>query len=231
MIRVNVLAEGQTEMNFVKKVLNNFFAGRLFLNSRCVLTSRDNRRNYEFRGGMTTYRRAKNDIICWLKSDSDAYVTTMFDFFQIPKDFPDYTKAMGESNHAAGAAILEKGMRNDIQENLPSSLRNRFIPYIQLHEVEALLYTDLNVIKKDYLDAKDVAAIDRLISETKDIPPEEINHGEETAPSKRLMNAINYRKGNIPVAWLESITIPRVRDCCPHFSGWIDKLSNLTEIE
>ena len=68
MIRVNVLAEGQTEMSFVKSSLNNYFRGQIILDSRRVLTSRDNHISHEYRGGMINYLKAKNDILHWTKA-------------------------------------------------------------------------------------------------------------------------------------------------------------------
>lgn len=82
MIRVNVLAEGQSEMTFVKKTLNEYFDGAIILDSRAVLTSRDNKTNHEYRGGMTNYLRAREDIVRWMKKDQSAYVSTMFDLFR-----------------------------------------------------------------------------------------------------------------------------------------------------
>lgn len=226
MIRVNVLAEGQSEMKFATKVLNDFFMGNPSISSRCVMTGRDSRTNYEYRGGLVSYDKAKNDILKWLKEDKKAYVTTMFDFFNLPEKFPRYKDAMSLNNHNDSVALLEESMLKDI----PPDLSRRFIPYIQLHEFEALLFTDIRVLKNDYMDKRDAAAIDALYEDTKSMMPEDINHGATTAPSKRLMNAIDYRKGDFPVSWLNIITVPKIKERCPHFAAWIDKLSNLQEI-
>ena len=74
MIRINVVAEGQSELHFVKQVLNKYFSGTLIFDSRCVRTSTDNKLNYEYRGGLITYRHAKGDVLRWLQEDSSAYV-------------------------------------------------------------------------------------------------------------------------------------------------------------
>ena len=229
LIRVNVVAEGQTEMKFAKELLNQFFGGTPIVNARCVLNSRNNRTNYEYRGGMTNYARAKNDILNWLREDRSAYVTTMFDFYRLPHDFPGYEDAMHCPTHLESVEHLELRMKEDIDACLADSVQDRFIPYIQLHEFEALLYTDLSLLEDDYLNANDIDAIRRLREETAGIPPEDINNGAETAPSKRLLKAINYEKGATPVAWLEKITIDKIASCCPHFSAWIGKLRKLVQ--
>ncbi|MCI8992175.1 MAG: DUF4276 family protein [Eubacterium sp.] len=80
--------------------------------------------------------------------------------------------------------ILEEALKADIVSGMDlKNLSQRFIPYIQLHEFEALLFTDITVLKKDYLEREDMVRIGKLYEDTKDIPPEEINHGEETAAS------------------------------------------------
>lgn len=225
MIRVNVVAEGQSEMGFAKKLLNDYFGGNPIVDSRCVLTSRNQKTNYEYRGGLLKYQHAKNDILRWLKEDSGAYVTTMFDFFRLPSDFPGYRRAMECSDPLESVHILEEEMKKDIASDMQLvNPAQRFIPYVQLHEFEALLFADINVLKYDFLDQEDVVRIDQLYKETRDIPPEEINHGEETAPSKRLLHTVNYQKGEVVSEWLAMIGIEKIRKRCPHFSEWITKL-------
>lgn len=222
MIRVNVVAEGQSEMFFAKGPLNQYFGGTPNIDSRCILTSRDARSNYEYRGGLINYQQAKSDIVTWLKQDSTAYITTMFDFFRLPDSFPEYQKAMSCENHLDSVQILEEAMKRDIASP-------RFIPYIQLHEFEALLFSDIRILKYEYLDPESIANIDSLYAATKNIPPEDINHGESTAPSKRLLAAVDYRKGETPSEWLTAIGIPTIRKKCPHFSTWLNKLQSLVD--
>ncbi|MEY8313274.1 DUF4276 family protein [Oscillospiraceae bacterium 42-9] len=229
MIRVNVVAEGQTEMSFVRSSLNSYFSGHIILDSRCVLTGRDKHSGREYRGGMPNYAKAKNDIMRWLREDPSAYVTTMFDFFRLPTDFPEYDQAMRCPDHQKSVRILEGALKKAITSDPGFWGRSdRFIPYIQLHEFEALLFTDVRVLKKVHLEPDEQQSLDRLYEETKGIPPEEINHGAETAPSKRLLRAVDYQKGD-PCMWIDFLTIPAIRDKCPHFSQWLGILSDLTK--
>lgn len=227
MIRINVVAEGQSELFFAKQTLNKFFNGSRFIDSRCVLTSTDRRNNYEYRGGLTTYKQARADILRWMKQDKNAYVTTMFDFYRLPTDFPEYEQAKGLKDHERAVRLLEEAMRKDILDASPTGPSDRFIPYIQLHEFETLLYTNIKMLECEYLTQQDRNALNKLYEETKMIPPEQINHGDKTAPSKRLLDAVDYRKGSAPALWLELITIEQIMEKCPHFAGWIDTLSKL----
>ena len=155
----------------------------------------------------------------------------MFDFFRLPEDFPGYRQAMLCQDHQRGAELLEAALLDDIEKELPEeNIRRRFIPYIQLHEFEALLFRDINVLKYDFLEPDEVGRIDALYEETKDIPPEEINHGSETAPSKRLLKILPYQKGDMPAEWINVITIPKIREKCPHFASWMERLEGVTEM-
>ncbi|MBD5101895.1 MAG: DUF4276 family protein [Subdoligranulum sp.] len=230
MIRVNIVAEGKSELHCVKGPLNRYLGGKPILDSRCVLTSRAHGATREYRGGLVSYQKAKKDIVSWLKEDAQAYVTTMFDFFRLPVDFPEYEKAMQLGSHLDAVLALESAMKSDISSELPDlDVERRFIPYIQLHEFEALLFTNILVLKDDYINADDISSIDRLYAETKDIPPEEINHGADTAPSKRLLNAIGYQKGETVSSLIETITVGAIREKCPHFSAWLGQLQSLND--
>lgn len=183
-------------------------------------------------GGVTTYQKAKNDILRWLREDTGAYVTTMFDFFRLPTDFPEYQRAMECPDHLSAVHILEQGLKADsISDTSFQGKEERFIPYIQLHEFEALLFTDVRVLKEDYLEIDEQKNLDQLYEETKGIPPEEINHGAETAPSKRLLHAVDYQKSD-PCAWIEALTVEAIRGKCPHFSEWLGRLEKVhTELQ
>lgn len=228
MIRVNVVTEGQSEMFFVKRVLNHHFSGAVVFDACCVMTSKDKRTGYEYRGGLTKYSHAKRDIENWLKSDTGSYVTTMFDFFRLPSDFPGYEKAVKCASHEQAVIVLEHALKADILSDFQNLPENRFIPYIQLHEFETLLYTDIRILEYDYLEPEDVHNIELLYQETIGIPPEEINHGAETAPSKRMQKAVNYQKGELSSDWLEALTVERIAQKCPHFSRWLGKMEALT---
>ena len=229
MKRVNVVVEGYSELYFVKRTLNKHFKGDPLFDARCVLTNRDRRINYEYRGGLSNYQHAKEDIIKWLLSDADAYVSTMFDFYALPRNFPGYEQSLKLPTHLQQVQFLEQEMKKDIlsDDRLKDMFPDRFIPYIQLHEFESLLYTNIRVLQYNYLDAADIKRIDALYDATKDIPPEDINNGPQTAPSKRLKDAVKYRKGDAPADWLETIGIGNIKSKCPHFSAWLEKLEGI----
>jgi len=93
MIRLHITTEGQTEQGFVRRVLAEHLAGfHVFVDARCILTSRDKRTAKEYRGGLIGYEKAKKDILAWIKEDNhpECRFTTMFDLYALPEDFPGY---------------------------------------------------------------------------------------------------------------------------------------------
>lgn len=222
MTRLNVIAEGQTEQRFVQQVLSGHLAGQgVFASARCVLTSRDKRSSKSFRGGMTTYQRAKKDIEAWMKEDKDSrcFFTTMFDLYALPTDFPGFGHALAIDDPYKRVGVLEKALVQDLGSR-------RFIPYIQMHEFEALIFCDPWQLGQEYLEHK--TAIRNLAKMAEDQNPELIDGNPETAPSKRLLKEIpEYDKVMAGVEVTKRIGLQMLRSRCRHFDEWISRLESL----
>jgi hypothetical protein len=67
----------------------------------------------------------------------------MFDFYALPHDFPGYAESHKQTDLKARIEHLESCFQADIGDH-------RFIPYIQLHEFEALLFTEPTKFAVDY---------------------------------------------------------------------------------
>ena len=224
MIRLHAIGEGQTEQSFVRHVLAGHLAYfGVFAAARCVLTSKDRRAGKTYRGGLVSYVKAKTDILTWMKEDGDAdcRFTTLFDLYKLPKDFPGYQEARRIQDPYRRIARLEEALARDIDDR-------RFIPYIQLHEFESLIFADPQQLDWEYLEHD--AAIRRLVAMTVKKVPELINDGEETAPSKRILREIpEYDKPGAGVAVVGKIGLPTLRAKCPHFDAWVTQLEQLGE--
>ena len=133
MIRLHVTAEGQTEKNFVRVILTPHLANYgVYADARCVYTSP------QHRGGLIRpYAVIKRDIENWMKEDRhpQCRFTTMFDLYALPNDFPGYNEARRIQDAYEKVRKLESALKEDV-----GSIR--FIPYIQLHEFEALILSD-----------------------------------------------------------------------------------------
>jgi len=113
-----------------------------------------------------------------------------------------------------------------VQGLFPEQNRGRrFIPYVSMHETEALYFCD-PAVTAEMLNI-DRAEIEFILS--KFDGPEAINDSIETAPSKRLskLSHNKYKKTTTGIAIAKRIGIQRMRECCPLFDSWIGKMENL----
>ena len=150
--------------------------------------------------------------------------TTMFDLYQLPNDFPGYEDAALHADPYLRVEALEDALANDISDP-------RLIPYIQLHEFEALLLSDPGKLKSQFDGSAD--AIARLATMAARFPsPEHINDGSTTAPSKRIISALpeyDGRKASAGPIVAEKIGLPTLRSKCAHFAEWLGKLESLAK--
>ena len=224
-VRLNFIVEGPTERRFVENILRPHLSDRsIWVFARCVETSRSRGRKYS--GGIRDYAKAKRDIERWMKEDqnADARFTTMFDLYALPGDFPGYGEARQERDPYARVRFLEDALGEDISDQ-------RFVPYLQLHEFEALLFSDPKKFGERF--DRHSTGISRLVQIAEQSNPELINDGNETAPSKQIIRAIpeygSDKASSGPIV-AERIGLPTLRAKCQHFSEWLDKLEALTQI-
>lgn len=129
MKRLIIIVEGQTEEEFVNISLRNYFneKGIYDISAIKIQTSRGHK------GGFVNYNHLRNDLKKVL-GESNVVVSSILDFFQIPKSVPNYQLMDSATNIDDKIDLLLEGMSNDINDR-------RFIPYIQKHEFEALLFS------------------------------------------------------------------------------------------
>jgi hypothetical protein len=218
MSRVIAVVEGQTEQDFVRDVLAPYLSVKgVFLSARLVGKP-------GHKGGVGAYERARRDMLVLLKQDLEIVVTTMFDFYAMPKSWPKRLQAKSVKTSSKKATLVEKAIKADILEELGSSFdEKRFISYVQMHEFESLLFCNpvviCKVLRNSGQESKIQAIRDAFSS------PEEINDSEMTAPSKRLLNLFSdYRKRVHGLIAAKRIGIDRMRSECPHFAQWLEKL-------
>ena len=152
--------------------------------------------------------------------------TTMFDLYGLPNDFPGYKFAQTCNDPYAKVDGLEKEMCEDIRQTTSD---DRFIPYIQLHEYEALLFSDIRQLGSEFL--KRDREIEQLVQSVRQIAsPELINDDPQKAPSKRIIDFIpeyDGRKASSGPRIAGRIGIDSLRQKCPHFDAWVSKLLSL----
>ena len=219
MIRVHVLVEGETEATFVKQVLlPHFIQYDTHLLPRRLGKTRHKR-------GICRYPLAQREILITLKQEAQAFCTTMFDYYGMPPDWPKREEAKHKPFGERGT-MIEEAILADISSQLGVGFRcSRFIPYVQMHEFEALLFSDAARLAEG-LDLRNDSQVQRIKDSFHS--PEEINDGEQTAPSKRIIGLNpGYAKVSDGTRIGRDIGLNVMRAQCPHFNGWIEKLEAL----
>ncbi len=220
MVRVHVLVEGQTEETFVKSVLQpHFNPQEIYLFPRLIGKP-------GHKGGVGEYPRARRDILAALKQEVACACTTMVDYYAMPNSWPN-REAASQKPFAEKPVAIEQAILADVSAELGEGFnRARLIPYVQMHEFEALLFSDPKRLA-DGLELPDDAAVRGITDQFH--CPEEINDNPQTAPSKRIvgLNA-RYSKVTHGILISQNIGLNVLRVQCPHFNGWIEKLEALT---
>lgn len=225
---IHVLCEGQTEQGFVEEVLRPYLQSRGVAGVKSILITTNKKKNA--RGGMLTYSHALTDLnLLQLTKQDGEYerhiFTTMFDLYALPDDFPGFADSKKVGDAYARVDYLEKEFANSIDDI-------RFIPYIQLHEFEALLFCGIDYIKKLYPSCE--KRCEQLIKDLQEFDgnPELINNSPKTAPSKRIIMAVeenkkaHYNKPKTGRYVTKNVGIDELRERCKHFNEWIEKLIN-----
>ena len=224
---IHVLCEGQTEQGFVEKVLRPYLQDNGIKGVNGILITTNKKKNA--RGGLLSYNHALTDLRLLQRTKIDGdferhIFTTMFDFYALPDDFPGFEKIKTIRDPYLKVSNLEKDFADEINDN-------RFIPYIQLHEFEALLFCGIEYIAELYPGCE--KRCEQLTQALKNVGnPELINNSPHTAPSKRIIKAIegdnkthyNYNKPKTGRFVTEKIGIDELRSKCKHFDEWIEKL-------
>jgi len=94
----------------------------------------------------------------------------------------------------------------------------RFLPYIQLHEYEGLLFSDAQAFASGIAQPHLVQQFEAVRN---DFPtPEDINDHPDTAPSKRVLRIYpKYRKVLDGTLAAKAVGVDRMRQEMPTFSG------------
>lgn len=219
-LRLYVTVEGQSERTFADAVLRPYLAEfSIDVKSRVVLTNR----KLGKRGGVLDFAKIQGDLSRLMREDANsaARFTTMIDLYALPPEFPGWAEARKKAVPKERVSILETAFQTELADP-------RFLPYIQLHEFEALLYCDLSQLQRRIADSE--GAVEALSLEVAGLEPEDINEGATTAPSKRIIRYLpiyDKLKVRVGAPAAAAIGLPKLRAKCPHFNEWIVKLEKL----
>ena len=207
MIRLAISVEGQTEEDFVKSIL----ADRLRMKEVETTPILLGRAWGTSDGGNVRVEPLTKEMVA-LRQSFDA-VTSLVDFY----GFRDKGSRTVEE--------LEKLLDQKVRQK--TSGPKAVIPYVQKHEFEGLLFSDVTAFENV------VRISNRSIEQLKEFrsqfpTPEDINDNSATAPSRRIAGAIpNYRKRLHGPQVAKKIGLEKIRVECPRFDEWVTRLEAL----
>jgi Domain of unknown function (DUF4276) len=206
-----VVAEGVTEINFVRDVLAPYLDRR---RPEGIAVEAPNLQ------GKCAYGEVGRLVRKLLRNlASGVRVTKMIDLYGLRGEFPGHAECMAYDDPWR-VAEMERLIYEDIQDE-------RVIPYLQLHEFEALILTDVGCLAKYYPGGKQ--ALDKLAkSIQKDFKsPEAVNR--MTPPSRRIRTAVpEYQKSLFGASAVGDLGLERIRATCKPFDSWLRKLEMLS---
>ncbi len=220
MIRLNVTAEGFSEEEFVSDILRpHLLRFNIYTDVRKVLTNRKLKK----RGGVVGFQKFRNDVTQWIKEQPNAYHTTFIDLYGLTTDFPAY-QALKEKSPYERVVGMEQELGKVIGHH-------RFIPYIQLHEYESLLFAEPGITENwlALYNQFPQGSFQKILDKCKG-NPELINDHPDTAPSKRIISLVRgYDKVADGSLILQEIGLDTLRAHCAHFNDWVTGLERLNE--
>ena len=212
MIRLAITVEGETEEDFINEVLAPHLNSKDIFPFPILLGRVD--RKVGGGGNVTIGRLAADVASNYHRFD---FVTSLVDYYGF--------KDKGTRN----VVELEKTITEEVDRRLrPNWDSRKVIPYVQLHEFEGLLFSQVSGFLN--VPGADQEAIRQLESIRGQFPsPEEINDDPNTAPSKRILEVLpDYIKRTDGPLVAQSIGLTTIRRECPRFNCWLTRLESLS---
>ena len=229
-----IITEGATETGALPVLLTQYFRSLEFEPVFQTLG-----RPGHQKGGHKDISVLIKEIELTAKQFRGCYISTFFDYYGLNPNWPSVSEAKNKTDLSSlqKVARIETRLTQEVNEKIVSKSNvlwaDHFIPYIQLHEFEALLFAlpeDMaNIVAPAGL-GKKLANEFKAISASFDTC-EEINDSFDTAPSKRIEALCAYKKGKSSKAHAWQIfkrgNLESVRRACPRFSAWLNKFEEL----
>ena len=224
-MRLLVHVEGATEASFVDEVLAPHLVRHGYLSVVARLIG--GRHSRASRGGGVSWPSVRRGILRHLKEDRQALVTTMVDYYGMPRSqsnqWPGRVLAATRPL-AERAATVQDAVAEDVASGMGHDFdRRRFVPYVSMHEFEALLFADCegfaNAVGKP-----DIATeLQRILEQFGN--PEEIDDSPQSHPSERIREILpGYDKVANGVAAIQAMDLATIRHRCANFTVWLARL-------
>ena len=220
MKRLHFICEGQTEETFVNELLRDHLA-RFDVLCCPALVGKPGHK-----GGHVSTERMCFDVKQRLLGDPSAYCTTFFDFYGLNPDFAGKKEAVLEESTKSKAETVERALLLIVEKAVGEDACRRFLPYVQMHEFEGLLFSDPHKLASGILAEKLTSDFCEIRSKFQS--PEDINDSPETAPSKRILSLMpKYEKPLYGSLAALEVGLDRIRAECSRFDAWLSNLESL----
>lgn len=217
MIRVHIICEGQTEEAFVNELLAEPFLQKGIILLPALIGKPGHK------GGNFKFERLLPEVKNRLLRDVSCYCTTFFDFYGLPSSFPGKSDVSITDSIAQKSSKVNDALVTKLTDELGADVMRRFIPFIQMYEFEALLFSDPEKMVIG-MDQVHLARHFQNIANVFD-SPEHINNSAQTAPSKRIASVIaGYEKPLMGTLAALEIGLSCMRDKCALFNQWLDNI-------
>lgn len=206
-VRLAISVEGPTEQEFVRGTPQGHLWDHGIDCRAVIVTTKRLITGPNQKGGSISLERAIREVRPLL-SNFD-YVTTLYDFY-------------GFRGRKQGQTA------DDVEREIAERLARprKLIPYLQMHEFEALLFSSPEHVAAMFSEPDKRRALEEIVRRASG--PEKINDDPETAPSKRLGRLFNsYDKKFHGPAIAAQIGLSTMRARCPRFDKWIERLEEL----
>jgi hypothetical protein len=222
--RVLMLVEGPTERGIIQQVLAPYLGDRgVYLSPKVVGKP-------GHKGGVRGFDPVARELRALALQERESTITMLFDYYALPIEWPGVQKSKGRPAEQI-PGIVEPELHQAMMKKIGDACDpRRFIPYVQMHEIEAWFFAGPDKMAAVFEQPNLEASFRQIVAECGGC--EKINDHPETAPSKRIEKLSGrYKKGDgqrahAPVI-VSKIGIDDIRNACPHFNEWLTRLEAL----
>lgn len=201
MIRLGIVAEGQTEVEFIGKVL-----------AQSLRKGGVEPTAIPLRGNVSVQTVSNRLHNAYWSFDA---VTSLVDFYGF--------RGKGEATVGALEERIGEQVRSRIGRDWAA---RRVFPYVQMHEFEALLFADAAAFAAINAPPEAIDEIRAIRSGF--TTPEDIDDDPATAPSKRIAAIVpRYHKVRDGADVAAAVGLRAMRAACPRFDTWMTRLEAL----
>jgi len=209
MRQVCLLVEGQTEEAIVNTLMTDAAAARsIYLTPIIVHTSLTPTGASRGGGSWKHYDRQLNDLLSQPHWDA---IGLMIDYYGYPSGAPGFESPKAPGNQRQPQIVAA------LKDHYPDP---RFHPLVVLHEIESLVLAAIRAGGgRGLLSENTIEHLIRMMDDAGG--PENIDGGEKTSPSKRLLALEpEYGKTSTGISILREVGLAAVLDRCPVFAAW-----------